>query len=423
MYMSTSVFAQSLSISPNPVYVGGTVTVSVDTTCNGENVSGYPIIYGLSVTWTNESTDGSGNATYTGYATPTTAGTPSVTGTTPCGSNVGPFSLTVAQFTNILILDGPTNSAFQTNIIGTSNDWCISQSPSDGDVAVFKLNITPWTALAATLATWTGAAPATPTNNLTATYPATSVAGPIAVFATPVQTAPTSPVPPPAATLAINVWVFWASIDYTFTGVLTTGDHLSFGNPWLTRCLPDTNICLNYVGPDLTAANFVMANQVEIVGSLSPHGIGAKLNFVIAQMVEGYAWTTNSENPTSTNFAWDDITKTVTPGAGTFVVGLNEQIPANGSDQIFAIDAPGPNFAAATTSGTYNAQAGNFIDWVYVGTTAVSDYNEWAILDKGKFNGAAASPPITNLIGPWDGYGPITLPVTWDDDYWHQFGL
>jgi hypothetical protein len=124
----------------------------------------------------------------------------------------------------------------------------------------FGLDIVPNTALAASLLTWSGAAPAA--NNLTATVPATFVDGPTPVYASGCST----------STPPYDVWIFWGGVTYNFSLPLMSIDKLTFPS-----AVPGPN---NAAGPvsgpgTLNGVAYYMAfNKVEIIGYLSPSGIG-----------------------------------------------------------------------------------------------------------------------------------------------------
>ena len=274
------------------------------------------------------------------------------------------------------------------------------KSLDDDDVVTFGLDMTPNTAVAATLINWFGATPAQ--DNLTATLPANTEAGPIEVFASGCSAEPT--------TDPLESWIMWGQISYNFGSVFDTDDKLTFAgaNPAIPGSVITASPVAAYNGEGYYCARIKM----EIMGVLQPFGVGAIVGDAAFtfnyQTVSSYFWQI-TPSPTDNHSSIGPAANDYPPG---FATGFSQQIvPRN--DKLFAIDAPGLTLAAGFSG--YGGLAANFQNCIYIGTVPASDQTTWHAFIQPHFKGNS----IELIVYPNYGVGNPDLPTTWTDSAWN----
>jgi len=428
MCMGTPASAQpSLSLWPNPVYVGDTVYVAViqSNTCNnGENSinnSDYPTVDNLSMSWDYYEVWTNGEIYSSGTATASSPGALNITAYDSCYNAIDTEPLTVVQLNDNIVISGPANSGW-TDYTGDANrDYLALQSPSNGDVILFGVTIIPSNTLSASLVTWTNASAVSP--GLTATMPATSAIGPLPVNAvccggiggtTPGgKPAPQPPTP-------INSWIFTGTISYHTqpSDKWDSSDSLSFKNvsPPLSpnRQPGNTTSWVAVKGNNY----YYCMDECEIIGTLAPPGIGTLLNADAkfpgvtfnTQLIYSNSWSGPGSYLSS---APPDVTSGgFVNDSPLFSAGGTQQASPIVNDKVFAIDAPGIYFVNPITN-SFGAVADNFQDYIsLVGGKAISPVGlwfgfvqvEWLIGQTGVSGSQVKS---------GEGSGNITLPATW----------
>ncbi len=394
---TTSAPAQTtnfLTVSPNPACLGQAITVIVPVSC-AENPNPLAKEDGTSVTLTNN-----WNGTWSGFFTATKAGTVQVTASDNCGDvfTNSPVTLTVVKLTDITPAAGPAGSGWTHLYADTNRDYAALLSSTPGDVVTFGLNMTPNTATAATLVSWSGATPSA--NNLTATYPATSVSGPSAVTASGCN----------FTTPPYTVWIFWGYIGYNFNGPLAALDKLTFPSAFSTNT---TN-----AGPMVATISplLVAMNQIEIIGTLRPSGIGNLVGNVFTfdpQVYAGYIWSSDgTANGTNLTTVSTNTPGTYHSGNDPYQFGTKYQQPQPASDMIFAIDECGVGERVGAVG--FEGNAANFTNYIYMNNGAkASSPGYWYSHVRATYltNTLTASPCTA-------GSGNPPLPTTWGSSNW-----
>lgn len=303
--------------------------------------------------------------------------------------------LTVVELQDIEVKSAPASSGWSSAYYIPLENYVALKSPKSTDVVTYKADVIPSTATAGTLITWSGATAAS--DNLTATIAANSTSGPTPVNA---QTSACSCTP-------ITNWIFWGNITYNFSRPLDTNDQLNFATR-LGVGIPEPTNAGSVIGaypylanPSFT--NVLALNKVEIIGTLTPSGIGNLL---------GNIFTFNPQQVT--NNGWDYSTLNNSTGPSSGYSGNDANIPQQTTpqdDKIFAIDTPGETTQAPYAA--YGGFAGNFTNYIYIGTVKASDAWNWYDHTKAHFQGytITASPCVANTGNP-------TLPTTWGDANW-----
>lgn len=286
-------------------------------------------------------------------------------------------------------------------------NYAALKSPVSGDVVSFGLDITPANAEAASLASWTGAIPAT--DNLTATVAADSVSGPTAVTASACD----------FTTDPFTVWIFWGAVGFNFNDDLADDDALTFTG-WSGINLPNPKKAGSAIGVFTTSSPGVSvklaASKVEIIGTLEPAGIGDLVGNIFnfnPQKVEYYVWAQGGTRD------GDPLTSVSSSTAGAAHGPENDttlpQQTTLTSDKIYALDAPGTGAFMAQTG--YGALAVNFKTYIYIGSGSsavkASDAGLWNVRCRATFSSSSVT---ATPCSP--GLGEITLPTTWGSTDW-----
>jgi len=429
--MSTAAFAQpSLTLWPNPIYLGDTVNVEVieAPTCNtSENNSAntfWPGVQNLNVNWFSRYTDDNGNLYSYGYATPETADTINVTASDSCYNQSQPTPLTIVQLNNVEIASDPAESPWTTNIADAVNDYVCFVSSLSGDVVTLKLDIMPCVAVAAELVDWT--TNVTPFDyNLEAWYPADSVS-PLQDVVTAIACSGGTPsgnsTPTPPVGKAMNIT--GCTVKVNVSQPYSSTDHLTFTDTGINIRLPQASATGtgNYTGSatyynPLTSAGvsaIVDMNKVEISAKLAPAGVGNVLGnpgFVFTQHVTANLWGTFPQNaPPIPLAAVDPSTAPNQSNLNTFeTITAPAQLTPDANDTIFALDAPGLYVVGNGAAG-FLGSAKNFQVFVVLNNKNISGNTGWYSYTACQ---EQVNPPSFVDKGSTTGLGNPALPVTW----------
>jgi hypothetical protein len=397
-------FAQSLSVSPNPVCVGQTITVTLTGVCyesTAESTLERSVQYGNINIPLSENSDGSWSGTYN--TTTQDAGTDTVTADDDgeCNDQFNQVSLTVVELDSVNVNSEPTGSGWSEQIMDTSgyNNNVALKSDLDDDVVTFGLNMIPDTAAAATLITWNGGG--TPSSdNLTATLPADDFDGPRDVSASisccDCETDP------------LISWIMWGEITYNCSGGFDTNDALDFGVVLGFTNVPGGNkVAGDCSGTEtLNGIRYCFAmNKVEIIGTLYPSGVGAVVGnrFTFNPQIKSSSpvWSSSTEPDSS-------MAPSLTKDAGNDGNLPQQTTPI--SDKIFALDDPG---YALPVGNVYLGMACNFTNYIYIGSEKASDAGQWYSHTQTRFD----YPTVTDITHNASSGSP-TLPTTWGDTSW-----
>jgi len=388
----TTTLAQTLDVSPNPVCVGDTVTVSLSGVC--EESEAYATVNGNAVSLTN---NGYGNWSGTYSNTPSDAGTVSCSAYDDCDDAFNTVSLTVVELNDITFVSQPSGCGWKHLYGDAYRNYAFLKSPTPGDVVTFGLDLTPHNAIAATLVSWSGASPSS--DNLTATVPGTALLYSNTVTASACN----------CTTMPYTVWIFWGRISYNFSGDLDGDDALDFASPLGLTSIPGGSKVAGYAGGNATGSGgsvVVALNKVEIIGIIDPSGIGALVGNIFT-----FNYQTKSSAPRWLTFAPPvSSTSPYSTDSGGNDGGLPQQTTPK-DDKIFALDSAGER--DADTVRFYEGVAVNFKNNIYIGTVIASDETQWYSHIQTKFWVGVVT-DITHHANA----GSPTIPTTWGDPNW-----
>jgi hypothetical protein len=391
-----------ISMSASISNTAGTLLhTAMDEDCNPTN---WTTAYNCSIVsegWTASDTSGfstSGTNTLTASFTPPNCGHGTITyfvtyNSSPCSTNNIPVSVT-GIYDAVSLQSVTVMNAAQ---IDSTNWWAVMTTGTNTDYVYVTANVCPNLAEATNVISISGGGPV-PGNPFQRKVPKW-----VSAETTVTVTGCTN-------TNVVKVWIVWGSISYNFSSSLDPDDSLSFAN-WSGFSLPNPTSAGTYIG--LVNGNSVMLaiNKVEIIGTLTPAGIGKLLTSgfsINPQLIDYYVW---SSDGTRNGGPLSSVTDST---AGTHHTGNDTPLPQTTSpvnDKVFALDAPGNGENVPTTG--YDALAVNFTNYIHLGGVVISDPGLWYCHARSTFSGSSVSAtPCTA------GSGNPTLPTTWGDTNW-----
>jgi hypothetical protein len=429
-----SIILSNLTCTPKYVCVGGQITAnftkliikgtnvvtanytdSCGNTCQDPVLTANSITPGNFVTWTASigawSTNGT---TIPAKFNPPVCGSGTITfhatWTNTCDGSVASSDFSTNFISFQLLSVGVTSGATQ---IGTTTNWVAVKTNSTTDFVTVSAVLCPNDPNGASLLTWSGGQ-AVPGNPLARQVPR-NVSAKTIVTASCCNTSYTA-----------AVWIIWGTVSYNFVSVLNTDNNLSFAN------FGNAGSPINHfpnprnAGPVIGASTFTLngmtfsvlgANtKVEIIGTLSPSGIGKLFSTASPFSMNPqrriyYIWSTDG---TFNGHQLPSVTSSTagTPHGPDDDTPLPQQTtPVN--DKIFALDAPGPLELYPPSVTGYEGLAANFTNYIKMGSTIISDPKTWNSHVKETFSGSSntALPCSASSGNP-------TLPTTWGSSSW-----